>query len=304
VDDKTMRKIQLADYRPARPLDDPSQASQATTNRVADRMVAIESVTTPARSTQFEPCPLEWCDGSGWYKEARPAGHPNFGKLFACACRQQEAAKQTIQRRRDRLRHFAQEMGGELASSELDTYDLRRATSAKFRKLMETALTMCRSYAGRPEGWIYLYGPTGTGKSHLAAATARAIGRERDISLAYTSEPELLKYLREGWGQKGDDSTDARMTLLQEADLIVIDDIGTAHRGRSEAAWANSQLLELLMPRYQFSRLTILTSNLRLDDIDEPRIRSRIKGQTNVDQVGRLQCLLVENSDQREGGRK
>ena len=58
------------------------------------------------------------------------------------------------------------------------------------------------------------------------------------------------------------------------------------------------------MPRYQFSRLTILTSNLRLDDIDEPRIRSRIKGQTNVDQVGRLQCLLVENSDQREGGRK
>ena len=42
----------------------------------------------------------------------------------------------------------------------------------------------------------------------------------------------------------------------------------------------------------------------QLDDIDEPRIRSRIKGQTNVDQTGRQQCLLIENSDQREGSRK
>lgn len=261
----------------------------------------IESITTTVPSTQFPPCPIGWCDGSGWYKEARPAGHPNFGKLFACRCRQQEATKRTIERQRERLRRFENEMGGELAGCELDTYDLRRAASAKFRRSMQTALDTCRDYAAKPEGWIYLYGPTGTGKSHLAAATARAIGRERDVSLAYTSEPDLMKYLREGWGQKGEESTDSRMTLLQEADLLVIDDIGTAHRGRSEAAWADSQLLELLMPRYQYSRYTILTSNLKLDDIDEPRIRSRVKGQTNVDQVGRLQCLLVENTDQREG---
>jgi hypothetical protein len=98
--------------------------------------------------------------------------------------------------------------------------------------------------------------------------------------------------------------TASRMTLLQEAGLLVIDDLGTAHRGKGERVWADETILELLMPRYQHGRFTIITSNLRLDDIDEPRIRSRIKGLTNVDQTGRQQCLLIENSDQREGSRK
>ena len=74
--------------------------------------------------------------------------------------------------------------------------------------------------------------------------------------------------------------------------------------GRGERVWADETILELLMPRYQHGRFTILTSNLKLDDIEEPRIRSRIKGQTNVDQTGRQQCLMIINSDQREGSRK
>ena len=76
---------------------------------------------------------------------------------------------------------------------------------------------MCIDYATEPEGWIYLYGPTGVGKSHLAAATSRALANRNNLTLAYISEPQLMKYLRDGWGQRGDDSTDSRMTLLQEA---------------------------------------------------------------------------------------
>jgi DNA replication protein DnaC len=295
VDDK-MRRISPSDLSAWRSSDAPSQATQATTK--------VESVTTTVPSRQFEPCPLGACDGSGWYKEARPAGHPSFGKLFPCACRLQQNATQLASRQRERLAQFEQEMGGELARCTLENYDLRRATSDKARKSMKAARDMCIDYANAPEGWIYLYGPTGVGKSHLAATTGRALAWTNDLSLAYISEPELMKYLRNGWGQKGEESTDSRITLLQEAGLLVIDDIGTEHRGKSDATWADAQLLAILMPRYQHGRFTILTSNLRLDDIDEPRIRSRIKGQTNVDQTGRQQCLLIENSDQREGGRK
>src|SRR5262245_15524472 len=33
-----------------------------------------------------EPC--SWCDGAGYYLEAVPYGHPQFGKLLPCHCTQ------------------------------------------------------------------------------------------------------------------------------------------------------------------------------------------------------------------------
>ncbi len=264
----------------------------------------IESVTTTVKSRQFDPCPLGYCDGSGWYAEAVPYGHPNFGKPLPCACRQQAQAENDRQRRRQKLQHLAGEMGGELMGCQLDNYDIGRARDARARTSMLAALAACRAYAEAPIGWIYLYGPTGVGKSHLAAATTREILRSFDVTVAYVSEPQLMKYIREGWGQKGDDSTDARIQLLQEVDLLILDDLGTEHRGKAEAAWADAQILALLMPRYQFDRWTIITSNLPIDQVDEPRIRSRILGRTSIDHTGREQRILVDNSDQRDQRRK
>jgi DNA replication protein DnaC len=307
VDDK-MRKISPADLatiikvQPAAQPASPSQANPNTTG--AGRNAMTLSVTTPTPSHQFDPCVFDFCDGSGWYKEAVPYGHPNFGQLFACQCRIAGESAREAERRRGRLAKLESEMGGELASSNLDNYDLRRAVNAEARKTMRAALDTCRAYAHRASGWLYLYGPTGVGKSHLAAATARALAEKHSITLAYASEPALMKYIRAGWGKKDDDGTDARMVDLQNVDLLIIDDIGTEHRGKAEKAWADSQLLDILMPRYQHERWTILTSNLELDDIDEPRIRSRVKGRTSIEFAGRDQCLLVINSDQREGGKQ
>ena len=73
------------------------------------------------------------------------------------------------------LARFEDEMGGELAGSTLDSYDLGRARDAAARGTMAAALDTCRAYVDQPRGWLYLYGPTGVGKSHLAAATSRAI---------------------------------------------------------------------------------------------------------------------------------
>lgn len=251
-------------------------------------------------STEPDPCPFGFCDGSGFYKEAVPFGHPNFGRLFDCACRKLGAEARARQRRAQRLASLEREMGGELASCTLDNYDIRRARDAAARKTMAAALQTSRAYADHPIGWLFLYGPTGVGKSHLAVATARAIGAARDVTLAYAREPELLKFLRDGWGKTGDDTEDARITLLQTVDMLVLDDLGTEFRGR-DGAWADAKIDAILAPRHQFERWTIITSNLRLDDI-EPRIRSRIKGRAHADYTGgRDQLLFVENDDQRGG---
>jgi DNA replication protein DnaC len=121
-------------------------------------------------STEPDPCPYAFCDGSGWYKEAVP-----FGQLLPCACRLDGEAQRRAEEQRRRLARFEREMGGELAAATLDNYDLGRAHNAAARKLMAEARDACRAYVDQPRGWIFLYGPTGVGKSHLAAATARAI---------------------------------------------------------------------------------------------------------------------------------
>ena len=185
--DHSMRKISPSDLllsRPAQPSDSvaPGQATPTTPigNKVERLTRApIESVRFIGQarrsSTEPEPCPYDYCDGSGWYKEAVPFGHPRFGQLLTCACRLDGEAQRRAEEQRQRLARFEDEMGGELAGSTLDSYDLGRARDAAARGTMAAALDTCRAYVDQPRGWLYLYGPTGVGKSHLAAATARAI---------------------------------------------------------------------------------------------------------------------------------
>lgn len=256
-------------------------------------------------STEPEPCPYGFCDGSGWYKHAVPYGHDHFSRLFRCDCQRLS----DVERRREKVRlqlcKLEDGMGGELAGAMLDNYDLGRASSAKNRATMAAARDVCRAYVDSPMGWLYIYGPTGVGKSHLAAATARALISAYGLTFAYVSEPDMMKWIRDGWGKTGDDSDDARITALQDAELLVLDDLGTEPRGKNnDVAYVDSKLLALSMPRYQHDRFTIITSNLPIDAIDEPRLRSRIKGRANEDYSGRNQVLLVTNADQREGGKR
>lgn len=252
------------------------------------------SAATPVEA-KIGPCPLGWCDGTGWYVEERPAGHPNFGKLMPCGCRLQAAEARARQhaytQRAQILAQLDSELGGKLARCTFENYFLNWAADDAARASMSTALSACKQYADQRLGWLYIHGPTGVGKSHLAAATAHAIAERTGMATSYTTEPALVSFLREGWGKPGEQSAEGRMRALQTCELLIIDDIGTAFRGKGEQAWVDAQLFELLQPRYLNSRLTILTSNLPPGDL-EPRLASRIKGEAEV--------IRIDNTDQRE----
>ena len=267
------------------------------------------SQNTTARTTVERPstCPVQRCDGSGYYALAVKFGHPEFGKLQRCACLDQLEAERLIERRAGVLATLASELGGELAGCTLDNYDLGRAADATALGTMTQALDMCRGYVADPVGWLFFHGPTGVGKSHLTAAVARALAESKGFTVAYASEPALMAFLREGFRkrqQETDDSdtpfisTDERVALLQTVGILVLDDVGTEPRGRT--GWVDSQLFAILNVRYQHDRPTVITSNLTLDDL-EARIRSRIKGRTNEDYCGRVQRVEIDNVDQREG---
>lgn len=254
-------------------------------------------------------CPLGLCDGTGFYLLPMRFGHPDFGSMKPCDCRLLRNDQQSMTRRVQVLAALNQDMGDELAAATLHNYDLSRARDTEAYTTMAIALDTCRRYVAVPFGWIYLYGETGTGKSHLLAATARALVEEHNKIAVYTSELNLFRYLRDGYNRQrahGDPDfidADERMSELQQVDVLMLDDLGTAHRGKSEGpagSWADAQIFDLLYERHAKERLTLLTSNAHVDDID-PRIRSRIHGRTSLEYAGRLQNLFVDNDDQRKG---
>lgn len=230
-----------------------------------------------------------------------PYGDPNWGKPQPCDCMIAERAQRQQQRYAALVAQLSSELGGELARCSLDNYLIARAAAIPGASVeqclatMQHALDVCRAFAAEPVGWLYLYGPTGVGKSHLAAAVAQHVAATRYAVVNYASEPALMSFLRDGFD---DHSTSERMRALQSCDLLVLDDVGTSYRKGAEN-WVDSMLWEILQQRYIYDRCTILTSNLHPDDL-EARIRSRVLGRSSVSHSGREQLVMLLNADQRE----
>lgn len=223
------------------------------------------------------------CGGAGYYVADVGYDDPQFGRLIACAC--------TIARRDTRLAARSQTLLdqlhaelGRLRHCTFATFDTDRALwpcvdTASNRWLPEAqretllaGLDAALAYAEEPAGWLYIHGPVGSGKSHLAAAIANERVR-RGAATAYATAAGLITFLKAGFA---DGSADRRLLALQQADLLVIDDLGT-QRTAQAGEWAFEQFYELLNSRYLHERPTVLTSNLPPDHLEE-RLRDRVTG--------------------------
>jgi len=173
---------------------------------------------------------------------------------------------------------------GRLASARFDTFDRNRPfvelrwSGETFavdvqRQALAQALLDAQLYAEQPRGWLYVCGPCGAGKSHLAAAIANELAGA-GWGVTYASVPDLLRFVRGGFGGG---EADARLEALMHIDLLMLDDIGAEYL----TAWAQEQLFILLNARYLADRATILTSNDRLEALPT-RLQSRIRELSHI----------------------
>jgi len=133
-------------------------------------------------------------------------------------------------------------------------------------------------------GTLFIHGPAGTGKTHLAVALLREHLKECEryyLSARFVEVPELLMEMRDTFREKAGRS---EMDLLEDysgCDLLVLDDLGA----EKPSEWVTQTLYLLVNRRYTREKRTIVTSNLSLKQLNErlgDRIVSRLAGMCRV----------------------
>lgn len=137
------------------------------------------------------------------------------------------------------------------------------ATLANFkvRPGTEKAIEAVRAYAngfevGKTTQGLYLVGPVGTGKTHLMAATARAIVEVSLARVKFVSVAALINAIKAG--------TEARpfdfglVDRAVNAELLLFDDLGAGNM----TPFAQDVVYQVVDGRYQANKPMLLTSNL------------------------------------------
>ncbi len=141
------------------------------------------------------------------------------------------------------------------------------ATTSQRRSLKE-AFDAAKIFAEHPSGWLYLAGPTGVGKTHLAAAIiSECIKQDRSVLFRFI--PDLLDELRRSYGSGSEKSFDRAFSQVRDAALLVLDDLGT----EASTSWAEEKLYQLIVHRHDAMLPTVFTSRIALETIGESETR-------------------------------
>ncbi len=145
------------------------------------------------------------------------------------------------------------------------------------------ALAESVEFAADPRGWLVLAGPSGIGKTHLAAAIGNQC-RDRMENPIFVTASDLLDHLRATFNPNSSTGYDKVFEQVRGAQVLILNYLDTVNA----TSWSKEKMYQILNYRYQAKLPTVITLMKPIKEVD-PNIRSRL--------VDATVCTVVQMFD-------
>lgn len=235
----------------------------------------MTQIHTPTNSTDYSEndiCPI--CNDTGW--EVFEKDGYTFSRECKCGIRKRQIMNSRIS--------FANipESFKNIKLSDFDT-NIYKGVESKNKAVL--ALKCVNYWLGEFEAFkergmgLYMYSKTkGSGKTRMAVSIANELMHEKDCQVKFCTSLQILNEIKSTWDKQSGESEGKLLDFLSTSEILIIDDFGTE---QSDKAWINERFYQIINNRYIEKKITIFTSNERLDLLKyDDRIVNRIKERT------------------------
>ena len=124
------------------------------------------------------------------------------------------------------------------------------------REIRRSTLTAAEAFAQKPDGWLVILGPPGSGKTHLAAGIVMDCIEANQPAL-YLSAPDYLDAMRSAIGTRNEQAPADTYAHLADTPLLVLDGLDTT----GISTWAKEKVFQIINHRYNSRKPTVITSS-------------------------------------------
>ena len=223
---------------------------------------------------------------------------PMFGKRMPVPCecmkeaerkeKEREAQQEKLSKL-DKLR-VASLLGDRYKDTTFDKTDTDRP--ADFQKAFQRCQRYCQiADQALENGYgMYIYGDSGTGKTHLTACMCNELMSQMHQCL-FTNFFEISKLIKSTWN--GNTDSEVVIRRICEVDFLFLDDLGTEMVTKNgEDNWLQGQVFDIINKRYNNKKPTIFSSNYSMNEL----IADRGLMKKTVDRIGEMSTAMIKLS--------